>query len=122
MWVPIIENGEHKSMGADYFIKEYIDSLFKQSADIDTVLLGCTHYPLLIDKIKNNLPVNVTVIDQGIIVARSLADYLHRHPEIDFLCSKKGIKTFYTTDNTEVFDQLGELFYGDLIKSEKAVL
>jgi len=122
MWVPIIENGEHNREGADYFVKEYIYSLLSQCADIDTVLLGCTHYPLLMDKIKSNLPHTVTVIDQGIIVAKSLEDYLKRHAEIEILCSKNGLKTFYTTDNTETFDQLGELFYGDKIKSVKAVL
>ena len=108
MWVPIIENGE--------------DNLLQQSADIDTVLLGCTHYPLLKDKIKQYLPNHVTIIDQGDIVAKSLEDYLQRHPEIAECCTKNGIKSFYTTDNTETFNQLGELFYGEAIQSVKAVL
>ena len=122
MWVPIIENGEHNRGGADYFVKEYIDNLMNQSSRIDTVLLGCTHYPLLKHKIQQYLPDNVTIIDQGEIVAASLGDYLHRHPEIENRCSKNGTKTFYTTDNTETFNRLGELFYGNTINAVKAVL
>ena len=122
MWVPIIENGEHNKDGADYYVKEYINNLLLQSNNIDTIVLGCTHYPLLSDKIKQFLPDKVSIIDQGKIVAKSLEDYLQRHPEMKNRCSKNGIHTFYTTDNTDTFNELGKLFYGDDIKSLKAII
>ncbi|HEX4375465.1 MAG TPA: glutamate racemase, partial [Puia sp.] len=83
MWVPLIENNEHNSAGADYFVKEGIDTLMSQSKNIDTILLGCTHYPLLINKIRQYVSPEIQIISQGKIVADSLADYLKRHPEID---------------------------------------
>lgn len=117
MWVPLIENNEYDNTGADYFIKKYITELMQQSPDIDTVLLGCTHYPLLIDKIKNTLPPTVTVVSQGEIVANSLAIYLQNHPQIDEKCSKNRQISFYTTDSTEDFDNHAAIFYGSVIKS-----
>ncbi len=122
MLVPIVENGETETAGADFFVKEYIQQLMAQSAAIDTVLLGCTHYPLLANKIKAALPDNVTVVDQGKIVAASLKDYLNRHIEIEAKCSKNASRVFYTTDNTETFNQLGKRFYGEQINASKAVL
>jgi glutamate racemase len=83
LWVPLIENGEYDKPGADYYVKMYLDQLMAQSPNIDTVLLACTHYPLLADKIKAHLPANVNVVAQGDIVAASLVDYLQRHPEIE---------------------------------------
>jgi len=122
MLVPIIENGEHETSGADFFVKEYTAALMAQSNSIDTVLLGCTHYPLLANKIKQYLPENVMVVDQGKIVAASLADYLKRHNEIEIHCSKNASRIFYTTDNTETFNLLGPLFYGAPITSKKITL
>ena len=122
MWVPIIENGEQDSTGADYFVKEYIDNLLQQSPDIDTILLGCTHYPLLMSKIRSYLSDNIRIVDQGDIIAKSLEDYLQRHPEMEILCSKNGTKTFFTTDNTDIFNQRGEVFYGNKIVSAKATI
>lgn len=110
MWVPIIENNEHRDDGADYYVKKYLDLLFAQHDNIDTLILGCTHYPLLVDKIKQYTPDGVTVIEQGGIVAESLADYLRRHPEIENLCSKGGTTTFYTTENAEKFRHSASLF------------
>src|ERR1700750_421368 len=78
LWVPLIENGEHDKPGADYFVKEYLDKILAQSPNIDTLLLACTHYPLLLDKINAYLPDHVTAIPQGDIVAASLVDYLKR--------------------------------------------
>jgi glutamate racemase len=89
MWVPLIENGEYNHDGADYFVKSYLDQLFSQSKDIDSILLACTHYPLLEPKIKAYLPEGVKLVSQGNIVAESLAKYLQNHPEIDQNCSKK---------------------------------
>src|SRR5699024_8945302 len=88
MWVPLVENREHKSPGADYFIKKYLSQIRQQSASIDTLLLACTHYPLLISKIRQQLDTNISVLSQGPIVAASLQDYLERHPEIEQHCSK----------------------------------
>ena len=118
MWVPLIENNEHEAPGADFFVKKYIDDLLEQSSEIDTIILGCTHYPLLMDKIRQFLSAGITVISQGEIVANSLADYLHRHPEIETNCSKNAQYTFYTTESTEKFDLKAGIFYGENVKSE----
>lgn len=117
MWVPLVENNEYNSEGADYFIKKDLDNLLEVDAGIDTVLLACTHYPLLINKIKKYLPSNVSVISQGKIVAESLADYLERHPEIKDKCSKNNTLRFYTTDSTTDFDQHSEIFFGTKVNS-----
>jgi len=117
LWVPLIENNEHDKPGADYFVKEYMDLLKEQSPGIDTVLLACTHYPLLKDKIARYLPEGGTLISQGEIVASSLADYLQRHPEMEGRCSKGGLLRFYTTDSTEDFDNHASIFYGQGLRS-----
>lgn len=117
MWVPLIENYEHTSPGADYFVKEYTDALMQHSPLIDTVLLGCTHYPLLEQKIKTYLPASVTVLSQGTIVAESLKDYLHRHPQIENRISKASERSFFTTDSPEDFNAHARLFYGAEIES-----
>jgi glutamate racemase len=118
MWVPIIENGEYDSEGADYYVKKYLDQLFIQSKEIDAVLLACTHYPLLEAKIKAYAPSNVKFISQGDIVAQSLALYLQNHPEIAQKCSKNGQISFFTTDNEQVFEQQGSLFFGQKIAAK----
>ncbi len=117
MWVPLVENNEYHSEGADYFIKKDIDILLNKSADIDTVLLACTHYPLLLKKIKEHLPKKIKVVSQGSIVAKSLQHYLNRHPEIETRCSKNGSLQFYTTDSTEDFDKHSEIFFGEKVNS-----
>ncbi|HTI91624.1 MAG TPA: glutamate racemase [Puia sp.] len=122
LWVPLIENNEHDKPGADYFVKEYMDQLKEQSPGIDTVLLACTHYPLLKDKIASYLPEGSKLISQGEIVATSLADYLQRHPEIESRCSKGGLLRFYTTDSTEDFDNHASIFYGNRLRSAQAPL
>ena len=118
MWVPIIENGEFDSEGADFFVKKYLDQLFSQSKQIDAVLLACTHYPLLEAKIKAYAPKGVKIISQGDIVAQSLALYLENHPEIAQKCSKNGQISFFTTDNEQVFEQQGSLFFGQKIAAK----
>ena len=118
MWVPLIESNEHTGHGADYFVKKNLHNIFKKGEDIDVILLACTHYPLLKDKIIEYLPVGVKLISQGEIVANSLAGYLQRHPEIDLHCSKKGLRDFYTTDSTQDFDNHATLFYGEDINSK----
>ncbi len=118
MWVPLVENNEYNSPGADYFIKKNMDNLLKQSADIDTILLACTHYPLLMDKIKKAVPANVTILSQGEIVANSLSDYLQKHPQMAENCSKNGQISFFTTDSAEDFDNHAAVFYGKPVKSK----
>ncbi len=117
IWVPLIENNEHQTVGADFFIKKHIDLLLEQSQEIDTILLACTHYPLLMNKIKQFVPVGITVISQGKILVDSLKDYLTRHPEIEEKCSKNGEIAFFTTDSTEDFDSHAANFYGKPVKS-----
>ncbi len=119
LWVPLIENGEYDKPGADYFIKLYLDQVMQQSPDIDTLLLACTHYPLLQEKIEAYLPANIKVVAQGDIVAKSLADYLQRHPEIENKLTKTGQHQFFTTtDDTADFDHHASLFFGEEVKSD----
>lgn len=122
MWVPLIENGEHEGSGADYFVKDSLDQLLQQSPAIDTILLACTHYPLLIPKISAILPDYIQLIAQGEIVAQSLANYLERHPALEDKCSKKGHIRFCTTDSTTDFDEKGAIFFGKSLKSEHILL
>lgn len=122
MWVPLIENNEHRNPGADYFVKEYLDQLFSRSRDIDTLLLGCTHYPLLKDKISNYISKDIKIVSQGEIVAESLKGYLERHPEIEIRCSKTGEHHFFTTDSTTDFDRHASIFYGKTLFSKHIVL
>lgn len=118
MWVPLIENNEHGSAGADYFVKEYLDRLMNQSNDIDTILLACTHYPLLIKKIKKYLPDHIKIVSQGHIVANSLVNYLFRHPEIEGLCSKEQSRAYYTTDSAVDFDRQAAVFFEKPVNSK----
>lgn len=122
MWVPLIENGEHEGAGADYFVKESLGQLLQQSPAIDTILLACTHYPLLMPKISAILPDHIQLIAQGEIVAQSLANYLERHPALEDKCSKKGHIRFCTTDSTTDFDEKGAIFFGKSLKSEHILL
>ena len=119
MWVPLIENNEADRPGADYFVKQEIDRLLEKSPEVDTVILGCTHYPILYKKIRHYLPDNIKIISQGQIVAESLADYLKRHPEIESICSKNGTSTFLTTEQPEKFAEMATLFLGNEIKAHK---
>jgi glutamate racemase len=122
MWVPLVENGEHNSPGADYFVQKSIDQLLAQSPDIDTILLACTHYPLLLPKIRQYAPDNMTILSQGGIVANSLADYLTRHPDLEQQISQHGKRTFLTTDSTDDFDRQATVFYGEPVRSEHLAL
>ena len=122
MWVPLIENNEHNNPGADYFVKKNIDMLLSQSDKIDTILLACTHYPLIKNKIVEQIPSTTKVISQGEIVAESLAGYLQRHPEIENRCSKNGETIFYTTDSTQDFDNHASIFYGKNVQSKHLAL
>ena len=116
--VPMVENNEYNTPESDTIIKQHIDSLMSRSPKIDTIILGCTHYPLLKDQIKKFLPENFTLLSQGDIVAKGLADYLKRHPEMDAKCSKNKSMEFFTTGDTANFDIHAGKFFGKEIKSK----
>lgn len=115
--VPLIENNEFDTLGAQYFIEKYVQDLMHHSDAIDTVLLGCTHYPLILNQIKAVLPPGVNVISQGNIVANSLQNYLSRHETMEGRLSKNGAMKFYTTDSTEDFDRHSAIFFGEEVHS-----
>ena len=119
LWVPLIENGESDQPGADYFVKKYLDQVLAQSDQIDTLLLACTHYPLLQEKITAYLPARIKVVPQGDIVAKSLKDYLFRHPEMEQKLTRNNTRQFFTTsDDTADFDHHASMFFGEQVKSE----
>lgn len=118
LWVPIIENNEHNSDGADFFVRKNLNNLLRADAEIDTIMLGCTHYPLLISKITKYLPDNIQLVSQGSIVATSLADYLKRHPEIDEKCTHKGDIRYLTTESIEKFTASASIFLNEEIVAE----
>lgn len=118
MWVPLIENGEADSDGADYFVKKYLDQILTDAPDIDTLVLACTHYPILTRKIRQFLPGGITLLSQGKIVAHSLKDYLHRHPEMEARLGKNGSRKFFTTDDPVIFEKLTNIFFGETVKTE----
>ncbi|BAG83838.1 glutamate racemase [Candidatus Azobacteroides pseudotrichonymphae] len=111
MWVSLVENGEYDRPGADYFVKQHINSILNKDPLIDTLVLGCTHYPLLETKIKQYLPKSVSILSQGKYVAEGLADYLRRHPEIDMCCSKNSVECFYTTESENKFASMANIFF-----------
>ena len=110
MWVSLVENNESQDEGADYFIRKYIDQLLSKDPQIDTVILGCTHFPILLPKIRQYIPDHISVIAQGEYVAESLKDYLKRHPEMDAKCTKNGNCQFYTTEAEEKFSESAPTF------------
>lgn len=122
MWVPLVENKEHLSNGADYFVQKNLENIFSKNPSIDVLLLACTHYPLLKDKIQQYLPSNVQLVSQGEIVADGLADYLHRHPEMESRTSKNGSRLFFTTDDTKDFDDHATTFFGASVQSQHVEL
>ncbi|MDR3059751.1 MAG: glutamate racemase [Prevotella sp.] len=110
MWVPLVENREYETEGADYFIKKNLDSILSKDPLIDTLILGCTHYPLLLDKIKKYLPEGVSALPQGEYIAHSLQDYLFRHPEMDNVCTKGGTTHYFTTESPDKFSEAATIF------------
>lgn len=110
MWVPLVENHEAESEGADYFVRKYVDGLLKKGPEIDTIVLACTHYPILYPKIRDAVPENIRIVTQGEIVARSLVDYLRRHPEMERRCSKGGTCRYLTTEDPDKFTDLARIF------------
>ncbi len=122
MWVPLIENNEHGNAGADYFVRKYMAELLQKDRLIDTIILGCTHYPLLLDKIRQVTPDNIRLLSQGEIVANSLADYLVRHRDLEQTLSKEGNCRFLTTECPERFSESARMFLGEEIHTERIEL
>lgn len=116
MWVPLVEYNEAQAPGADYFVKKYIDELLAKDNQIDTIILGCTHYPLLLPKIKQYVPKGIHIVSQGELVARSLQDYLKRHPEMDARCTRGGTCTYFTTEAEEKFADSASTFLNESIQ------
>ncbi len=119
MWVPLVEAGEFDSPGADFFVKKYIDIILSKDPEIDTLILGCTHYPLLYPKIREYTPEHIRILPQGELVAESLAAYLQRHSRIDNECTRGGTVEFLTTESPEKFDPLASLFLGAPVTSTR---
>lgn len=122
MWVSLVENNESQNDGADYFIRKYIDQLLSKDPQIDTVILGCTHFPLLLPKIQQYIANDISVISQGEYVAESLKDYLRRHPEMDAKCTKNGNCQFYTTEAEEKFSESASTFLNQQISVKHITL
>ncbi len=122
MWVPIVESNEIGTEGAEYFIRKNIQNLLQKDAELDTLILGCTHYPLLIDSIKKYVPDHVNILNQGKVVGEKLVDYLKRHPEIEQELSKNGILRYQTTESAENFESKAALFMGQNVKAEHVSL
>ena len=122
MWVSLVENNESQNEGTDYFIRKYIDQLLTKDPQIDTVILGCTHFPILLPKIRQYIPEHISVISQGEYVAQSLKDYLRRHPEMDAKCTKNGNCSFYTTEAEEKFTESASTFLQQQIRVKHITL
>lgn len=118
MWVPIVENNQIGTRGADYFVEKNLQALLKKDPHIDTIILGCTHYPLLIDTIRKFIPSSIKVVDQGPVVAAKLHEYLIRHPEMETLCSTRGSVKFFTTENADSFNQKATIFINETVAAE----
>ena len=118
MWVPLVENNEADKPGADYFVKDSIDKLMARDPEIDTIILGCTHYPLLLDKIRLYIPEGVTVIPQGQYIADSLKDYLHRHSDMDARITRGGTCRYFTSESSERFDECAAVFLHETVEAE----
>ena len=121
-WVPLVEYNEADSPGADYFVKKRIDEIMRKDSDIDTIILGCTHYPLLMPKILKYLPAGVRVVPQGEYVAESLKSYLERHPNIEAKCSKGAGVHYLTTENPNKFKEQAQIFLHEPVEVDNITL
>ena len=122
MWVPLVENEEYNTPGADYFVRKHIDNLLHQDPQIDSVILGCTHYPLLRDKIRQWMPDNIHIIEQGNYVAQSLKDYLSRHQNISEHITTDGTIRYLTTEQADVFQAKATIFMDTTVEAERVFL
>ena len=121
-WVPLVEYNEADSPGADYFVKKRIDEIMRKDPEIDTIILGCTHYPLLMPKILKYLPTGVRVVPQGEYVAESLKNYLERHPNIEQRCSKNAAVHYLTTENPQKFKEQAQIFLHEPVEVDNITL
>ncbi len=121
LWVPLVENNDMDSVGADYYVRRDIDTLLNLDPDIDAIILGCTHYPLLLPLIEKHVKPGVRLISQGDYVADALVDYLHRHPDMDCRCTKSGGVRFLTTDSADKFSESAKLFLGEEIDNVEKI-
>lgn len=122
MWVPLIENGEYRRPGADYFVQQDVELLLQRDPEIDAVILGCTHYPLLLDKLRRLTPSHIRLIPQGDYVAHSLLDYLRRHPEMESRLTRGTVTRYLTTERPEPFAENATVFLGHAIEAEHITL
>ena len=122
MWVPLVENNEIHNLGTEYFVAKNIRNLLSADPEIDSIILGCTHYPLLLPIIRKFVPENIQLLEQGKLVSSKLVEYLNRHPEMDQKCSKSSQVKYYTTENVAIFEKNASAFIGYNIKSEKIIL
>lgn len=122
LWAAIVEANEADSPGADYFVKKRIDQLLVKDPEIDAIVLGCTHYPLLMSSIVKHCPPGVRIVPQGAYVANSLKDYLSRHPEMDEKCTKRGKVRYLTTESEERFKECAQIFLHEKVEAEHVVL
>jgi len=120
MWVPLIENNEHLSPGADYFVEKYVNELLSKDSNIDCIVLACTHYPLLVPKIREMLPPEINLLGQSDIVADSLVLYLQNHPEIESKIAKEGSTAFFTSGDQDDFNASASIFFGEEIIASHA--
>ena len=122
IWVPLVENNEIDSPGTEYFVSKNIANLLSSDPEIDSIILGCTHYPLLLPVIQKFVPEGIQLLEQGKVVTSKLVEYLSRHPEMDQRCSKSGLVKYYTTENVEIFEKNAATFIGQSVKCEKVLL
>ncbi|WP_372947382.1 glutamate racemase [Mariniphaga sp.] len=118
LWVPLVENNEIESEGAAYFVRKNIQNILQKDKNLDTLILGCTHYPLLIHQIRKFVPANIQILEQGQIIAEKLMDYLNRHPEMDQKLSKRGKLEFQTTESADNFNEKAALFLGQKVEAK----
>lgn len=122
IWVPLIENNEFDNEGGHYFVKQHVDALIKKDSKIDTIILGCTHYPLLADMIAKYVPKETVILSQGELVANSLETYLKKHTALEAKCSKGNSVSYFTTDDPRIFEERAEIFLGKTIHAERIIL
>ncbi len=122
IWVPLVESGESQSAGADYFVERHIKNLLAKDSKIDTIILGCTHYPLLLDKIRKYVPQGIKIISQGEYVATSLKDYMKRHPEMDARCTNGSSCRYYTTESVDTFLPNASIFLNEAVDADSVTL
>ena len=122
MWVPLVENDEQDSIGAAFFVQRHVSRMLNKDPEIDTVILACTHYPLLGTQINHCIPAGVIIVEQGALVARSLRDYLQRHPEIERQLSRQAAIHYNTTESAEIFDRVGSRFMEVTVQSKQITM